>query len=99
MYIDEFLIQRGVYTQATSVVPTLQVVRRAFIKVNSSKVGIYKQKLLLKTVKSYLQGCRYTRDVDIFTSATSPDDPSLLTRHANLARGLIISSHQILAKT
>lgn len=30
LYIDEFLIQRGVYTQATSVVGTLQVVRRDF---------------------------------------------------------------------
>lgn len=37
VYIDEFLIQRGIYTQATSVVGTLQVVRRAFITVNSSR--------------------------------------------------------------
>lgn len=36
LYIDEFLIQRGVYTQATSVVGTLQVVRRDFVTVNSS---------------------------------------------------------------
>lgn len=35
--IDEFLTQRGIYTQATSVVGTLQVVRRAFTgTVNSS---------------------------------------------------------------